>query len=239
MTLRIRIPGLLDVVRLDDPAVFRDFAKDSRLIRDFDDEGRSSTALSRAGSVACCRSNNEPLSAVAPRNHPGRPERQAALEASLEQVLGTGAPAADKPDVLAAYVKGETGDHVWGQRFREPSAGSSSPITAAQPRPGVPRVFSMPPRAREFPAPDRVGDHRCRQARARRAVARGAANPAAVHATAIAVHTLVRSLQDMRALWHHPGARESVTADGAVTRSLRAPEAVLRRASSSCGHGRG
>ena len=50
-----------------------------------------------------------------------------------------------------------------------------------------------------------------------------------MHATAIAVHTLVRSLQDMRALWHHPGARESVTADDAVTRSLRAPEAVLRR----------
>ena len=30
MTSRVRIPGLLDVVRLDDPAVIRDFAKDSK-----------------------------------------------------------------------------------------------------------------------------------------------------------------------------------------------------------------
>ena len=54
-------------------------------------------------------------------------------------------------------------------------------------------------------------------------------DPAGVHATAIAVHSLVRSVNAMRQLWLEPGVRDRVSADAAVMRSLRAPESVPRR----------
>ena len=145
-------------------------------------------------------------------------------------MLGTGAPAADKLDVLAAYVRGETGDHVLGPAVQEaigrifvPDYRSTAETwRAACLLDAAPRTLN-PLRRIGWAITGAVK-------RARGVLSRAARqDPAAVHATAIAVHTLVRSLQDMRALWHHPGARESVTADGAVTRSLRAPEAVLRR----------
>jgi hypothetical protein len=54
---------------------------------------------------------------------------------------------------------------------------------------------------------------------------------AGVHATAIAVHSLVRSLRAMREVWRETDGR--LAADGAVLRSLRAPETVLRQCSAA------
>jgi hypothetical protein len=229
MTRRIRIPWIIDVARVDEPSVIRDIARDPRLDRDFVPAGPFLNRIIAGRVRRSLQIGGVPLSAVAPRNYPERAQRQAALEARLDGVLANGGPAPDKLDVLAAYVRGERHEDALGpavqeaigQLFAADYRASAQTWRAACILDAAPRTRN-PLRRLLWGITGAVG-------RARRRLARGVNDdPAGVHATAIAVHSLVRSLAAMREVWGEPGARDRLSRDAAVARSLRAPETVLR-----------
>jgi hypothetical protein len=229
MTRRIRIPGVIDVARIDDPALIRRIAEDPRLDRDFGPVGPLINRIIMGRVRRALHVGGTPLAAVAPRRDPERAERQAALEARLDGVLADGGPAPGQLDALAACVRGErsadalgpAAQEAIGQLFAADYRASTATWRAACILDAAPRT-NNPLRRLAWALTGAVG-------RARRRLARGVADdPAGVHATGIAVHSLVRSLEAMREVWREPGARDRLSADAAVARSLRAPETVLR-----------
>lgn len=230
MSRRIRIPWLIDLVRLDEPAAISGYAEDVRLDRDFVGPG----PLLNRWLMRRVRRNlhveGTPLPAVAPRDYPGRADNQAELEDRLEALLADCNIAAEQLDRLASYVRGEDSEddlgpaaqEAIGRLFAETYRGTDETWRAACIVDAAPRTIN-PFRIIAWALTGAVGRSRSMLAE------RVAGNPAGVHATGIAVHSLVRSLEVMRDVWHEPGARTSLSADAAVLRSFRAPETVLRR----------
>ncbi len=230
MTRRLRIPGLVDLIRIDDPAVIAAASSDARLDRDFSGGGPLINRWIAGRIRRGLRTPTAPLPSVSPRDHPGRAERQAALQSRLGVLVSDGAVATEHVAELAAYVRGERPEsavgplvqEAVGRLFAERYSGSDHTWRAACVLDAAPRNMN-PLRALWWAITGAVGS-------SRRVLSTAVGDDAAgVHATAVAVHSLVRSLRQMRRLWLEPGVRERITADAAVTRSLRAPESVPRR----------
>jgi hypothetical protein len=230
MSRRIRVRGLVDIVRLDEPALISAYSEDVRLDRDFAGAGPLLNQWLTRRVRRNLRVDGKPLPAVAPRNYPGRAESQADLENELAQRLAEVGPPPEHVDRLASYVRGElaedsvgpTAQEAIGELFAAGYRGTDETWRAACILDAAPRTIN-PFRALAWALTGAVR-------RSRRNLAAAVdGSPAGVHATGIAVHSLVRSLKAMRELWCEPGARGSLSADAAALRSLRAPETVLRQ----------
>jgi hypothetical protein len=230
MARRIRIRGIIDVVRLDDPAEIAAVAEDPRLDRHFAATGPLLNRFIARRVRRVLHVDGTPLPSVAPRAAAQRADRQAALAARLDGVLAGGTPAAEHLGVLAEYVRGEADEAALGPAAQEAIgrlfvadyAANAETWRAACILDAAPRNRN-PLRAIGWMLTDAV-------ARSRRVLAQAVRDdPAGVHATGIAVHSVIRSLRAMRALWRDTAAGGRPAADVAVARSLRAPETVLRQ----------
>ncbi|RLP26169.1 hypothetical protein [Mesorhizobium sp. YM1C-6-2] len=230
MTRRLRIPGLVDLIRIDDPAVIAAASADARLDRDFSGGGPLINRWIAGRIRRSLRTPTAPLPSVSPRDHPGRAEQQAALQSRLGALVSKGAVATDHVAELAAYVRGERPEsavgplvqEAIGRLFADRYSSSDHTWRAACVLDAAPRNMN-PLRALWWAV---TGALR----RAQHVLSDAAGGDSAgVHATAVAVHSLVRSLRQMRRLWLEPGLRDRITTDAAVMRSLRAPESVPRR----------
>lgn len=230
MTRRLRIPGIVDLVRIDDPAMIAAASADARLDRDFSGGGPLINRWIAGRIRRSLRTPSAPLPSVSPRDYPDRAERQEALQGRLKKLVSEGAVGSDHIAELAAYVRGEQPERAVGPLvqtavgclFADGYMATTSTWRAACTMDAAPRNMN-PLRALWWAVTGAVG-------RAQRILSKAVGDdPAGVHATAIAVHSLVRSIRAMRQLWLEPGVRDRITADAAVTRSLRAPESVPRR----------
>jgi hypothetical protein len=230
MSRRLRIPGLVDLIRIDDPAMIAAASSDARLDRDFAGGGPLINRWIARRIRRNLRTPTAPLPSVSPRDYPGRAERQAALQSRLCVLVSEGAVATDHVAELAAYVRGERPEsavgplvqEAIGRLFAESYKAGGRTWQAACVLDAAPRNMN-PLRSLWWAVTGAVG-------RSRRVLSEAVGNdPAGVHATAVAVHSLVRSVNAMRQLWLEPGVRDRVSADAAVMRSLRAPESVPRR----------
>jgi hypothetical protein len=226
----LRIPGLVDLIRVDVGADIRALADDSRLDRSFEPRGPlvNRLLIDRVRSVM--RLDGMPLPSVAPRQDRARASAQEALRRRLD-------PAAGKPlwddetiEGLAAVVRGYAGAPAFGpaaqqavgRLFAVEYRGSSESWEAA-------RVLDTAVHTRN---PLQWIHLRMsgRLAQARRLLAALVnGDRAGVHATGIAVHNLVRGFERMRELWAAPGERTR-PADEVVAQCLFAPPSVLRQA---------
>lgn len=230
MTRRLRIPGLVDLIRVDDPGMIAAASTDARLDRNFTGGGPLINRWIARRIRLSLRTPAAPLPSVSPRDHPGRAERQAALQSRLCALVSEGTVATEHVAELAAYVRGDRPEsaagplaqEAVGRLFAERYSSTDRTWRAACVMDAAPRNMN-PLRALWWAATGalRRGRHILSDA--------VGGDPAGVHATAIAVHSLVRSLRQMRRLWLEPGLRDRITTDAAVTRSLRAPESVPRR----------
>lgn len=230
MTRRLRIPGIVDLVRTDDPAMIAAASADARLDRDFAGGGPLINRWIAGRIRRSLRTPTAPLPSVSPRDYPERAERQEALQCRLRKLVVEGAVAPDHIEELAAYVRGERPERVVGplvqtavgSLFADGYMATATTWRAACTMDAAPRNMN-PLRGLWWAITGAVG-------RAQRVLAKAVGDdPAGVHATAIAVHSLVRSMRAMRKLWLEPGVLDRISADAAVTRSLRAPESVPRR----------
>jgi hypothetical protein len=230
MTSRLRIPGLIDLLRIDDPDSIADASEDTRLDREFTGGGPLLNRLVARRIRRTLRTPTAPLPSVSPRTYPRRGERQVELRTRLNGLVSAGTIAPDHVAELAAYVRGEREEDAIGPMAQEAigrlfvSDYRATPQTwrAACVLEAAPRSMNLL-RTLYWVATGAV-------TRSRRVLCGAVGDdPPAIHATAIAVHSLVRSLRAMRELWLEPGARDRMSKPTAVARSLRAPESVPRR----------
>lgn len=230
MNRRLRIPGLIDLLRIDDPASIAAASANPLLDRDFAGRGPLINRWIARRIRRSLRTPNAPLPSVSPRDYPGRAERQSELQVRLDALVSAGTIANDHLAELAAYIRGERGDRAAGplvqeaigRLFVDDYRATGNTWRAARVLDAAPRNMN-PLRALWWAVTGAV-------ARSRRILSKAVGNdPAGVHATAVAVHSLERSVRAMRELWLEPGVRDRISPDTAVTRSLRAPESVPRR----------
>jgi hypothetical protein len=224
----IRIPGLIDLVRTDEPDEIRAFARDPRLDRRFEAKGPLLNRLILRRIRRVLQSGGRPLPPVAPREDRERQEAQAELEAKLS---APGAPADEESlSALARYVRGEASERTLGatvqqaigSRFADSYRGDSRSWKAARVLNGCVRPFR--PMGVIWRLTGALGRSRvhladlCGQDRS------------GVHATGIAVHNLVESLRRMRKLAATRGALARYAPEEAASLSLSAPDTVPREA---------
>ena len=234
MARSIRIPGLLDIKKIDDKAEVLTLSLDARLDRRFEARGPLVNRFLMRRIRSALTVDGRPLPAVAPRCDAERASTQVALRRRLEP--GNGAPLWDEATLsrLAAAVRGESdaadfgpaAQQAVGRLFARDYVGDAASWQAAVDLDDAIRTRN-PLRSIQLHITGRLR-------RARKLLnAKVGGDLAGVHGTGIAVHNLVRGFETMRALWRD-GA-PSVSAYDAVGNCLYAPGTVLRQATAKGG----
>jgi hypothetical protein len=230
MTRRTSFAGIVDILRAGDAETILALSREGRLDRDLDGAGPILNRTIMRRIRAAFSLDGRPFSAVTPRGDVERRDRQARLEAEIAARLAAGLPAPGQLDALAAYVRGETaGDSVGpvaqqavGLLFSDRYVSTLDTWKAACTLDAAPRTLN-PIRRIRWALTNALG-------KAQAELGRGVdGDPSGMHATGVAVHSLVRSLEAMRALWADPAIRAATTPENAAFRSLRAPVSVPRR----------
>jgi hypothetical protein len=230
MARHIRIPGLLDMVRLSEPEEIRDAANQVSLDRGY--AGRAGPPLNRliAGRASrALRIGEVPLSSAAMRGDPARQESQRTLSGRLGDSAGAWNAAA--LDALADYIRDRTrkplgllAQQAVGRLFAPEYEASRRSWRAAELLDAAVRSFN-PARRAIWALTDAV---RSAQVELGRQVGN---DPAAIHATGIAVHTFAHSIERLREVLADPALRSRLGTRAALSRAVTAPGRVLRVAS--------
>ncbi len=224
MTRQIRVPGLLNVIRTDDPELIRTLADHPALDRDFEAKGPLINRLLAARVRRGLRSAIGPLPSALMRDDEARTKTQADIRERYKPGNW------DDPGVgnLASYVQG-AGSRPVGELAQEV----------------VGRVLDSEYRSNEdtWDAATKVQRHLQGRnpilriirwlsgelMRAQNVLSRASRNDgASVHGTGVAVHNLVDSLDWMRAAWADPSRRARLTPKTAAHAAIRAPHTVMR-----------
>ncbi len=232
MARRIRVPWLVDVLLVDDPHEIGELAAEPRLDRRFDAIGPLVNRVLAQRIRGQMHVAGVRLPALAPRDDRRRASRQAELEKELD-------PASGKPlwddahlQELASYVRGRLDEQRLGQVVQEVCGRlfyADYRASAESWRAAV--LFN---RAADADPVRRLwwtltGQLRLAQVLLARLAKE---DPHAFHATAIALHNIVRSLQGMRELRRDPGARARLSEATIVSQCLVAPPRVPRQVTS-------
>lgn len=233
MARSIRIPGLVDIKKVDDKAEILTLSRDTRLDRGFAPLGPLINRVLMSRIRSTLQVDGKPFPAIAPRGDAERAKTQAALRQRLEPAGGK--PLWDDATLarLVAAVRGESGDdeigpaaqQAVGRLFVSDYVGDAESWSAAKDLDDGVRSRN-PLRTLQLKLTGRL--RRSRALLAERA--RG--DLACVHGTGIAVHNLARGFTTMRDLW---SKRPHASAEKAVATCLYAPETVVRQATTKGG----
>ncbi|WP_333670616.1 hypothetical protein [Elioraea tepidiphila] len=226
MVRTIRVPLLVDLLVAEEPDAIQALAAEARLDRGVPARAPLVNRMIAHRVADVLQVEGRPLPSVAPRDAPGRVAARDALETRLD------ARRIDQAhlDALAAYVVGR-GDRPVGPLVQETIGrlfvaefrATDETWQAARLLDQAARTLN-PIRRLVWAFTGRVND-------ARRLLARRfAGDPAALHAVAIAVHTLVASFQRMRGLAARSGGVPRHPPAEAASICLAAPPRVLRYA---------
>jgi hypothetical protein len=231
MSRSLRIPWVVDLLRVDAGSDIAVLAGDGRLDRRFEPRGPLLNRILAWRVRNVLRVGDEPLPTVTSRQDMERARRQEQLRRRLDPALGHRLWDDETLAELADAVRGGNGARSIGPATQQAvgrlfvpgyrsSAGSWNAAgvlnTAVQTRnPLVSMLLHLSGRLR----------------RSRQLLSGLVEKDAAgVHATGIAVHNLVRGFEHMRELWRDPRFRSRSAADAVVAKCLFAPPSVLRQA---------
>ena len=226
MVRRIRIPLLIDIVRVSAPETIRAINDHRSLDRGFDAAGPLFNRFVTRRLRKVLHTGARPLPTILKRGDADR----AAAQTALAERLGR-APAEDLLDAptlaaLAAFVRGEGGDvgpltqQLIGRLFVEGYEATGKTWAAAVTLQKAVES-NNPLRHMLWRLTGRIAD-------AQRKLAKAAGeDPAAFHATSIAVHNLVTAMDTLAALYR---SKRNAGADEAVARALVGPETIVRQA---------
>lgn len=231
MAFSIRIPWLVDLLKVTDKTELRLLTVDTRLDRRFEARGPLINRMLLARVNRALRIDGRPLPTVAPRDDAARARSQHALRERLRPAHGLWDT--ETLTRLVAAVRG-TADvgtigpavqQAVGRIFVKSYIGDDASFGAARDLDDA--IHSRNPfRLIMLHLTGRLR-------RSRRLLAeRVEGDLAGVHATGVAVHNMVHGLEAMRELWR---MRPRPSADDAVRRSLFAPPTVLRQATTRGG----
>jgi hypothetical protein len=225
----LRIPGLIDLIRVDARSDIVALANDSRLDRRFEARGPLINRMLVQRIRSALRVGGVPLPSVAPREDSARKSAQEALHRRLDPAGARLLWDQETVAAIATMVRGTAGvpelgpavQQAVGRLFAADYRGTGESWAAA-------RVLDAAVHSRN-PLEPIMLKLSGRLDRARRLLGKLVdGDPAAVHATGIAVHNLVRGFERMGKLWREPRWRSS--SEEVVAQCLFAPPSVLRQA---------
>lgn len=232
MVRSLRIPGLIDLLRVDARPDIRGLASDARLDRRFEPRGPLINRILVHHIRSVLRVDGVPLPSVASRHDARRASAQELLQRRLDP--GGPTPLWDDETIagLAGAVRGNPGapeigpaaQQAVGRLFVPDYRGSEESWDAAS-------VLDTAVHTRN-PLRSIFLQLSGRLRRSRELLSKLVGGDiAGVHATGIAVHNLVRGFERMRELWRERRWRSPASADAVVAQCLFAPPNVLRQAS--------
>ena len=227
MARRIRLPGLLDVVLVSEPAEIRTLNEERRLDRRFVARGPLLNRLITRRIRKWFAIKGEPLPSLAPRGDAERSERQRALAAALDPADGRALWTDAQLARLAAFVRGEiarddaavTVQEVVGKLFYDDYRADRETWQAAE----------LIDRFRDGFSPEQILwqiSGRLRRARDL-LLERARQDRWAMHGSAIGLHGIVHALERMRDLRSAPEAA-SLDEEAVIGRCLAPPKQVPR-----------
>jgi hypothetical protein len=227
---RIRIPGVVDIVRSDDAAEIKSFAKDFNLDREYSDRSVPVNGHILKQVRETLQVNGVPFPTVTPRCDEGRAAAQTALWERLSALARDFAAGPDRLEGLAAYVRGggQSGScgllvqQVVGSLFVPNFTATSASWDAALLLDKAPRT--MNPALLAWWAVTKQVD------KAKKLLSDMVGGDlAAVHAIGIALHNIVSGVNAMREIYKDPSIRATLTPQSARSRCLFAPASVIRQ----------
>lgn len=229
MARRIRVPGIVDVVLVSDPAEIRSFNEEPRIDRNFIARGPLINRLIVGRIRRWFEIMGQRLPSLLPRGDAVRADRQRELAAALDPAHGATLWTEDQLRELAAYVRGAGSDgdaailtqQIVGCLFDPSYRADRATWHAAK----------MIDQFRDGFSPVQVVWQLTGQLR--RAfdllIARAKSDRWTMHGTAIGVHGIVQALQQMRRLRASPVAA-SLSDDAVLGQCLTPPKQVPRTA---------
>lgn len=231
MAVETRIPGLVDIVRSDRPEEIAALAGDLALDRRFVVEGPLVNRLVVGNLNAVLKIGERALPTASGRDDAERAAEQASLRESLDAATATPFnPAALSP--LVAAVRAEVGAPPLELAVQEAVGRCFAPDYRATDESW--RAAKVLDTAAHTPNPFAMafgGAQKLDQARETLSV-KVNRSPPGVHATGLAVHTMLRSFERLRELLKDRERCSRLTAEAAVAQCLAGPKAVLRQARS-------
>jgi hypothetical protein len=231
---RFRIPGFIDVINVDDPEEIFALNQDARIDREFH------LGLPVLNSLILKRSLS--VLSFAGRRFPTMVSRDSAERASAQTKLGEALTARvssikegpEELEPIASWIRGEGRDSQVGLFVQQVVGRLFSPtFVATEESWEAARVLVAAPRSPNWLEMFWwfiTGKVR----RAKRLLASLVNEDlSAVNGIGIASHNIVKSLVQMKRLYSEPGARNSLSAEDAVSRCLAAPVSLFRQATAS------
>ena len=230
MGARIRIPGLIDVLRSGSPGEILAAADHPALARGAEVSGPLLNRLILWRTRRGLRAAAGPLPSALPREDTGRAQAQEALAERLDPTRSSALWDEETLDGLAEAARGtarrpvgELAQEAVGRLFRPDYRATSETWSAARTLDGSLR--SNNPILRLWWLVTRAVP------RAQRTLSEAVGGDlAGVHATGIAVHTLARAVERLAEIYRDRQLRETLSTKAVLGRALTAPEAVLRQA---------
>ena len=226
---RLRIPGVIDIVREDSAARIAAIARDPRFDRDYRAEGPLLNRIIVRNLRNALTLDGIPLPPVAARGKQRPLPTQTALAERMDAAVAAG-PSAGDLAALAGYVRGDGRDDAAGPLVQRAVGALFDPNYTADARSwsdaavlGAAPSTLNPVRRMAWRMTGRVGTARQRLA------AKVGHDPAALHGTGVAIHNLASALRKLRALHADPEERARRTPAAAAGGALTAPRQVLRQ----------
>jgi hypothetical protein len=227
---RLHIPGLVDILRLDQPDQIVEAANDPRLDRNYIAKGPLLNRIVAGRIRKVLQLDGAPLPPVSPRGADRPLAAQAQLEARLNALTTDWSH--DDPSIkaLADYVRGQ-GDakmagplaqQAVGRLYNDDYIGDDRSWAAALVLAAAPRTFN-PFLLIWWALTGRVNASR------RLLAGKVGGDPSGLHGTGVAIHNIVAGLVRMRGLWADRNARHRLSAEAAAAQCLVAPGQVVRQ----------
>ncbi len=238
---RIRIPGLVDIVSMEDASEIESFAQNLNLDRAYVDRSLTVNGKIVKRVREVLQIGGKPFPTVASKAAQGRAEAQQALWSRLSALAPTYAQGTDELAPLAAFVRGEGPADSCGLPIQQVVGRLFVPnFTATQASWDAAVVLGKAPRTMNpalivwWALTKRV-DHA-------KELLSGmvGGDLAAVHAIGVALHNIVSGVMLMRQLYSDTKGRAAMSPESAGSRCLFAPQTVIRQpvAQVDCAEGR-
>jgi hypothetical protein len=231
---RRRVPGVIDLIEVRDPAEIEALAGDRRLDRKFETPTCAVNWLLLERSLAALSFGKRRFPTMVPRDDAERALHQQQLWARLSEKANVVTSGPGELEPLATWVRGVGSDaevgllvqQLLGGLFMSHFAATQESWDAAQTLVAAPRSKNIPRTVWWFASG--------KLTRAKRLLATMVnGDLSAVNAIGIAVHNVVRSIRHLRLLYADAATRSALSAEAAAEQSLFAPVSIYRQATAA------
>jgi hypothetical protein len=231
---RLRIPGFIDVINVDDPTEIIDLNHDARIDRKFHLRFPLFNWLILKRSLSVLSFAGRRFPTMVSRDSTERASAQAKLGEALTAKASAIREGPEELEPLASWIRGEGSDSQVGLFVQQVVGRLFSPtFVATQESWDAAKILVAAPRSPNWLK--MLWWFLTGKVRRAKRLLTSMVNEdlSGVNAIGIASHNIVKSLVQMRHLYSDQGVRRSLSAQEAASRSLTAPLSVFRQATSA------